>query len=156
MIIDPLNAFFRNGACKRTTIHYDTSAIKIRLFGAADEEVYMLYIYPPWRIVQKGRLVNSSHLYPNEYLYNLPKEHRAAFDKFCETTRSLESSRIRHVELTQTSNDLTIYWENGCKLEKIGMDNEADYHIYDRGNDVSHDLGFNSCVTAVLSSNKVE
>jgi hypothetical protein len=156
MIIEPLNAFLRNGAYKRTTIHYDTGAIKIRLFGAADEEVYMLYIYSPWRIVQKGSLVNSSHLYPNEYLYDSPEEHRAAFEKFCETTRSLESSPIKQVELKPTSNDLTIYWENGCLLEKICMDNEADYHIYDKGNNVSHDLGFNSYVATALSSNMVE
>lgn len=156
MITKSLNSFLQAVACKRTSIHYDMSAIKIRLFGEPDQEAYMLYIYSPWRIVHNGALINSSHLYPDDYLYDSPDEHRVAFGKFCETTRSLESISIERVEITPTSNDLTIYWENGCQLEKICMDSDADIHIYDRANNVSHDLGFNTYVALDLSSNKVE
>jgi hypothetical protein len=147
MIIESLNAFIRSGECKRTTIHYDMNAIKIRLFGDSSQQAYMFYLYSPWRIVHNDALVNSSHLYPYEEQCESKEEYLIEFSKFCETTRHLESHQIERIELTPTSNDLTVYWENGCRLEKVCMDIDYDYHIYDRVNKLSYDLGFN-CMSA--------
>ena len=144
MIVEAVNEFLRHGDYKRATIHYDMNCIKIRLYGKADQHAYLIYLYSPWRIVQDGHLLTSSSLYPSEYLYESKDDHRRAFSEFCDRTKGLECHRILRIEVKPISNDLTIEWEGGLRLEKICMSEDSDYHIYDLLSKLSHDFGFNS------------
>ena len=144
MIVEAVNGFLCLGDYKRVTIHYDMNCIKIRLYGEADKERYLIYMYSPWRIVHNDALVSSSDLYPHEYRFESSEDHRRAFDKYCAKTRFLETQRIRRIEVKPPSNDLTIEWESGHRLEKVCMEEDADYHIYDRLDKMCHDFGFNS------------
>lgn len=148
---DAVNDFLRQGRCTATSIHYDMNSIKIRLFEKDGRQAFMLYLYPPWRIVRDDALVNSSAEYPADHLYESREEHRAAFMIYCQSTSSLETETIHRVEAVPTTNDLTVYWESGCRLEKPCMSREWDYHIYDRLNALLHDVGFDSYAVEPIS-----
>jgi len=48
---------------------------------------------------QKQDIINSSGLYPSEYLYSSKAKHKKAFLKYCDTTRTLARKRIVKVKM---------------------------------------------------------
>lgn len=141
LLVEEVNEFLSLGGNKRTNVHYDMNAIKIRLNDGANQKVYLFYVYSPWRIVHNDVLVNSSHLYPYDEYYESREDHKRAFAEYCQRTRDLEHIRIQRIDIKPKTNDLTVEWESGHRLEKVCMA-DRDYHIY--GNAISHDFGFNS------------
>jgi hypothetical protein len=134
--------FISGDAYTNTTIHYDMNTIKIRLYeNHSLERCIFFYIYSPWRITKKGKLINSSDLYTHEDEFEDRTKFKEAFAKYIKTTEELCKHKVVDVKIQSESTDLVFKWTDGTILESFGLNpHEWSYHIYDKINGQTYDV----------------
>lgn len=139
-----IREFIASEAYTNTTIHYDMNVIKIRLHeNHSDERYIFFYIYPPWRIICHGKIVNSSDMYPQERNTDEEIDYTKMFHQYTKSTQELTKQRITDVIIKPESFDLTIKWADETILESCNLnENEWSYHIYDTINGKSYDASY--------------
>ena len=128
---------------KRVLISYDANSLKIKLFiNEDDDQNLFFYIYGNWRFINDGKIINSSSMYPSDYLYESKEKHKIDFNKYCDSTKFLEKVKILQVESNIETNDFTIKWDNNVLLEVFCIDPVESYILYDNLNKVEYKIGY--------------
>ena len=131
----------------RTQMTYATNSVYINLFDSSNEAIGYFMIYPSWRITRKGKIIQSSDVYPFHSNFQEGEDDKESqeFYKWCAITDSFRNTRVEKIKINENG-DIEFEWKDNIKLQAFIFDYlDYSYYFYHIKEKLMYEMWFGEC-----------